>query len=118
MLNHRPVFKKVHKAIDFNSNAGLKQYIDLNTDLRKEAKKCFEKDFFTLMNNAGLEKVIKNVRRHRDNKLVTIARRRNYLPNSVSKLDYIVQTFHNSLAIEMRKTQILINKPVYFVHQY
>ena len=46
MLNHRSVFKKVHKAIDFNSNAGLKQYIDLNTDLRKEAKKCFEKDFF------------------------------------------------------------------------
>ena len=44
-LNHGLVFKKVHKVIKFNQNAWLKPYIDMNNDLRKKAKKDFEKDF-------------------------------------------------------------------------
>ena len=35
-LNHRLVLKKVHKEIEFNQNAWLKAYIDINTDLRKK----------------------------------------------------------------------------------
>ena len=38
-LNHGLVLKKVHKVIKFNQNAWLKPYIDMNTDLRKKAKK-------------------------------------------------------------------------------
>ena len=53
-----------------------------------------------------------NVRNHRNIKLVTTERRRNYL---VSEPNYHTAMFftENSLAIQMRKTQILINKPVY-----
>ena len=43
-LNHGPILKKVHGVIQFNQEAWLKEYIDMNTELRKQAKK-FEKQF-------------------------------------------------------------------------
>ena len=45
-LSHGLVFKKVHRAIKFNQSSCLKSCIDMNADLRKNAKNSFEKDFF------------------------------------------------------------------------
>ena len=91
--------KKVHKVIKFNQN-----------DLRKEAK--IEKYFFKLMNNAFFRKTIENVRKHRDIKLVTTERRRDYL---VSLANYHTTKFFTemSLAMEMKKIEILMNKSVH-----
>ena len=111
-LNHGLVLKKVHRVIQFNQEDWLKPYIDMNTKLRKEAKNEFEKDFFKLMNNAVFGKTMENVRNHRDIKLVTTDEKRNQL---VSEPNYHTTKYfsENLLAIEMKKTKVIINKPVY-----
>ena len=84
----------------------------MNTELRKQAKNDFEKDFFNLMNNSVFGKTIENVRKHRDIKLVTTDKRRNQL---LSEPNYHTRKWfsENLLAIEMKKTKVKMNKPVY-----
>ena len=64
------------------------------------------------MNNAVFRKKMENVRKHRDIKLVTIERRKNYL---VSEPNYhTIKLFtENFLTIEIKETDILMNKLVY-----
>ena len=38
-LDHMLILKKVHRVIQFNQKAWLKEYIDMNTELRKQAKR-------------------------------------------------------------------------------
>ena len=111
-LNHGLILKKVNKVIQLNQKVWLKPYIDVNTKLRTEAKNGFEKDFFKLMNNAVFGKTMENVRKHRDIKLVTTDKRRNQL---VSEPNYHTTKYfsENLLAIEMKKTKVKMNKPVY-----
>ena len=63
------------------------------------------------MNNAVFGKTVENVRKNRDIKLVTTERRRNCL---VSEPNYHTTKFFTEhlLAIEMKQTKILMNKPV------
>ena len=44
--NNGFVLKKVHRVIPFNQSAWLKPYIEVNTDLRKKAKKVIVKKSF------------------------------------------------------------------------
>ena len=84
----------------------------MNTKQRQKAKNNFDNDLFKLINDAIFGKTMENVRKHRNIKLVTTERRRNCLvsePNNHTKKIFT----ENLLAIEMRKTQTLMNKPVY-----
>ena len=112
VLNHRLILKKVHRVIQFNQEAWLKPYIDMNTELRKQAKNDSEKDFLKLMNNSVFGKTMENIRKHRDIKLVTTDKRRNQL---VSEPNYHTTKWfsENLLAIEMKMTKVKMNKPVY-----
>ena len=43
-LSHGLKLKKVHRVIEFNQEAWLKKYIDMNTELRKKASNDFDFD--------------------------------------------------------------------------
>ena len=111
-LNHGVILKKVNRVIIFNQKAWLKPYIEMSTKLRQKAKNDFEKEFFKLMNNAIFRKTMENVRKHRNIKFVAKEKKRDYL---VSEPNYHTTKFftENLLAIQMTKTKISVNRPVY-----
>ena len=84
----------------------------MNTELRKLSKNDFEKDFFKLMNNAVFGKTMENIRKHRYIKLVTTDKRRNKL---VSEPNYHTMNYisEDLSIIEMNKTKVKMNKPIY-----
>ena len=86
----------MHRIINFNQKTWLKPYIDINMDLRKKVKNDFENKIFKLMNIAVFEKTMENVRKHRDVKLVTTEKRRNYLvsePNYHTKKNFFLNIY-------------------------
>ena len=84
----------------------------MNTELRKLAKYDFEKDFFKLMNNAVFGKAMENIRKHRDIKLVTTDKSRNKLVSEPNyhTINYISEDLS---IIEMNRTKVKMNKPIY-----
>ena len=86
----------------------------LNTRLTIAAKNEFEKDYFKLikLNNSVFGKTMENIRNHKDMKLVTSDKK--YLkyvmkPNFKDGHPFSKHLF----AVEMGKTEITMNKPVY-----
>ena len=101
-LNYGLKLKRVHRVLKFNQRAWLKPYIDMNTELRTEAEKIFEIDFFKLMNNSIFGKTSENQRNHKDIKLLTSAKRRKKLisePNYHSHKNFS----EHLMAIEIKR---------------
>ena len=111
-LKHGLVLKKVHRVLKFEQSAWLAKYIMKNTRLRKAAKNEFEKDFFKLMNNSVFGKTMENIRNHRDMRLVTNEQKyKKYVmkPNFKDSIRFS----ENLIGVEMGKTEIEMNKPLY-----
>ena len=94
--------KKVRRVIKFNQKASLNSYIVMNTELRKKPKTVSKE---ILMNNADFGKAMKNLRKHRDIKLVATGKWIKYL---VSELNYHTTKFfaENMLAIKNEKNPV------------
>ena len=115
-LKHGLKLKKVHRVIEFRHSKWMKAYM-LNTKLRKDTKNEFENDFFKLMKNSVFRKTMENIRNHKDMKIVTNERKyQKYVMKSNFKDGF---PFSKHLfAVEMGKTEIKMNKPVYLGRQY
>ena len=111
-LQHGLRLDRIHRVIEFDQSPWLKTYIDFNTQLRTAATNDFEKDFFKLMNNSVFGKMIENIRKHRNMKLVMTEEK--YL-RTVMKPNFKsgVLFGENLMGCEMGKIKVVMNKPVY-----
>ena len=103
---------KVHRVLEFNQTPWLKQYIDFNTEKRKNAKNDFEKDFFKLMNNSVFGKTMENIRKRVDVRLVTDGKK---LLKLSSKPTYVSSKIFNEnlVAVHKIKETLTLNRPAY-----
>ena len=103
---------KVHRVLEFNQTPWLKQYIDFNTEKRKNAKNAFEKDFFKLMNNSVFGKTMENIRKRVDVRLVTDEKK---LLKLTSKPTYVSSKIFNEnlVAVHKIKEKLTLNRPAY-----
>ena len=111
-LKHGLILDRIHQAIEFDQSAWMKPYIDFNTQLRAKATNDFEKDFFKLMNNSVFGKMMENIRKHRNIKLVM--NREAYL-KTVMKPNFKsgVLFGENLMGCEMGKIKAVMKKPIY-----
>jgi len=103
---------KIHRGISFDKKAWLKQYIDLNTNFPTAASSEFEKDFFKLMNNSMFGKTMENIRNRVNIRLVN---NQKSLKKCVTKpnFDHYTVFDENLVAVHMKKTELVFNKPMY-----
>lgn len=111
-LRHGLKLTKIHRVLEFTEEAWLRPYIELNTRLRAAALTEFERNFFKLLINAIFGKTIENDRKKRDVKLVSrwaqarkLILKPNFLRSTIISEDFVI--------MEFRKTEILVNKPVF-----
>ena len=104
--------KKIHRVLKFDQSPWLKQYIDFNTEKRKNAKNSFEKDFFKLMNNSVFGKTMENLRKGVDVRLVTDEKK---LDRLTSKPTYVSSKIFNEnlMAVHKVKETLTLNRLVY-----
>jgi hypothetical protein len=90
----------------------VEKYIDFNTSLRTNAKNDYKKDFFKLMNNSVFGKTVENIRNRVDIRLCSNEKK---VEKLIAKPNFESRTIftENLVAVHMKKTKIVFNKPIY-----
>ena len=111
-LKEGMIRKKVYRGIQFYQKPWMEPYIRKNTDLRKATKNDFEKDFFKLMNNSVFGKTIENIRK-RENVILLDDRKFANKLSSKPNFERLTIFDENLIAVQMKKTEVYFNKPIY-----
>ena len=103
---------KIHRGIKFTEKKWMKKYITLNTNMRINAKTKFEKNFYKLMNNSVFGKTIGNIRKRVNIDFVTSKKKAEKL---FAKPNYDKTTIFSQdlIAVHMKKTEFIFDKPIY-----
>ena len=104
--------KKILRGIKFEESQWLEKYIALNTELRTATANEFEKDFFKLMNNSVFGKTMENIRNRVDIKWVNDKKQAEKL-SAKPNFNHCNIFSEDLVAIHMKKTRLVFNKPVY-----
>ena len=105
---------KIHRGMSFKSSLFLKEYIDFNSTKRAGAANDFEKDFYKLMNNSVFGKTMENVRNRVNVKFVTNQRSYDLLVRKPQyKRNVLISQGNELTGVEMSKTKVILNKPIY-----
>ena len=106
--------KRVKRVLEFEQECWMEPYIRMNTEFRKQASNDFEKNFYKLMNNSVFGKTMENLRNRVDIKIVRSNEKDKIRKLVASPLYARHVIFTNDLVgIDMHKSRLLLNKPVY-----
>ena len=104
---------KIRKILTFDEKPFLKEFIDLNTNLRKKGKNDLEKDLFKLINNDIFGKSMANVLNRSNIKLI------NNDPEKLLKLikqpnfQNAYQISNKLCLVESKPIETVFNKPIF-----
>ncbi|XP_011699319.1 PREDICTED: uncharacterized protein LOC105456742 [Wasmannia auropunctata] len=106
---------KIHRVLQFAQSPWLREYIELNTKFRTEARNDFEKNLYNLMNNAVFGKTIENVHKYVDVRLATTWEGRHGAEALIAKPNFhSCSVFaENVIAVKLRKLKVQFYKPIY-----
>jgi hypothetical protein len=101
--------ESVNKVLEYKQKAFLKDYIMLNTNLRKSSNNEFEKDFYKLMNNSVFGKTMENVRNRINFTLINTEEQALRVKNMKR-----FTIFNEELVgLHLNKTKVELCKPIY-----
>ena len=103
---------KIHRILPFKQKNWLKSYTDFNIEKRILSNDEFNKNLYKLMNNCIYGKIIENIRKIINSKLVNdkgtylkIVNRPNFVSQKIIDKNFVV--FH------CKKKELTLNKPIY-----
>ena len=103
---------KIHRVLAFSQSPWMREFIDLNTTMRKNSTNNFSKDLFKLFNNAIFGKCLQNNRGHKDVRLVISSRRAKKLAAKPT-FKHFQRINDDLVCIEMLKPKVLLDKPIH-----
>ncbi|XP_050516505.1 uncharacterized protein LOC114341853 [Diabrotica virgifera virgifera] len=113
--NHTKLMTTLYNKKEYIQSAWLRPYIELNTRLRAAATNDFGRNLYKLANNSVFGKTMENIRKHRIVKLVRSWNGRYGAKNLISSARFHSRKIFNEnlVAIELIKSDLVFNKPLY-----